>query len=63
MTATLCTARECYWIEDCGRHADNNKPNALQGYRDYSRELVIKDGVRQQRPYFQQRYSGENHGL
>ena len=54
MTSTLCTARECFWQDDCQRHAENNKPNAWQLYRDYSRDIVVKDGVKMPCPYFEQ---------
>lgn len=55
MDKTICTARECFWSDDCMRHADNNSPNAWQAYRDLSRDLVVKDGVRHPCPYFEAR--------
>lgn len=50
----ICTARECFWQEDCQRHAAHSKPNAWQLYRDYSRDIVVKDGVKMPCPYFEQ---------
>ncbi len=52
--STLCTARNCFMDHDCERLAENNEPLDGQLYRDYSRDMVVKNVVRQACPYFVQ---------